>query len=46
MISATRKLRQRLGAGGTALGSWLALGSPAAAEIMAHAGFDFFMTRR
>lgn len=43
MTSATQKLRQRLRAGGTALGSWLTLGSPAAAEIMAHAGFDFLI---
>jgi len=42
-MSATQKLRQRLGAGGTALGSWLTLGSAAAAEIMAHAGFDFLI---
>jgi 2-keto-3-deoxy-L-rhamnonate aldolase RhmA len=43
MISATGKLKQRLGTGGTALGSWLTLGSPAAAEVMAHAGFDFLI---
>ncbi len=43
MISAAGKLKQRLGAGGSALGSWLTLGSPAAAEILAQAGFDFLI---
>ena len=41
MISAVATVKQKLTAGGVSIGSWLTLGSPAAAEIMAHAGFDF-----
>ena len=43
MASSAQALKRRLRAGGTALGSWLTLGSPAAAEVMAHAGFDFLI---
>jgi 2-dehydro-3-deoxyglucarate aldolase/4-hydroxy-2-oxoheptanedioate aldolase len=43
MNSATTKLKEKLKAGGASIGSWLTLGSPTAAEIMAHAGFDFLI---
>lgn len=36
-------LRQRLKAGEATIGSWLRLGSPAAAEIMAQLGFDWLI---
>ncbi len=43
MVSAATTLKEKLKAGGTSVGSWLTLGSPAAAEIMAHAGFEFLI---
>jgi 2-keto-3-deoxy-L-rhamnonate aldolase RhmA len=35
------EIRRRLAAGEVTIGSWLCMGSPAAAEIMAAAGFDW-----
>lgn len=43
MVSAVTTLKEKLKAGGTSIGSWLTLGSPTAAEIMAHAGFEFLI---
>lgn len=37
------ELRRRLGAGEASVGSWLRLGSPAAAEIMAQLGFEWLI---
>ena len=42
-MSTAAQLKQKLAHGGTVLGSWLTLGSPAAAEILARAGFDFLI---
>lgn len=39
----TSKVKQKLRAGEPVLGSWLLLGSPASAEIMARLGFDFLI---
>ena len=36
-----QKVKQKLRSGEIAIGTWLALGSPAAAEIIAEVGFDF-----
>lgn len=38
-----RTLKERLAGGGTAVGSWLSLGSVSVAEIMAVAGFEFLV---
>lgn len=43
MNFAAMRLKEKLKTGGTSIGSWLTLGSPNAAEIMAHAGFDFLI---
>src|SRR5450756_2449578 len=39
----TNLTKEALKAGKVVYGSWLAMGSPIAAEIMAHAGHDFLM---
>jgi 2-keto-3-deoxy-L-rhamnonate aldolase RhmA len=39
----TNTVRERLAAGGTALGSFLGLGSPAVAELCSHAGLDWLV---
>jgi 2-keto-3-deoxy-L-rhamnonate aldolase RhmA len=43
MSSATNHLREKLKTGRTVIGSWLTLGSPAAAQIMGDSGFDFLI---
>ena len=40
-MSSTQKVKQKLRAGEIAVGTWLSLGSPAAAEIIAEMGYDF-----
>ena len=41
MPSSPRSLKERLSSGQLTLGSWITLGHPAIAEIMARAGFDW-----
>ena len=36
-------LKARLAAGGKCLGTWASLGSPAATEVLAQAGYDFII---
>lgn len=40
-MNAANSLKTRLARGGTAMGSWITLGHPAVAEIMARAGFHW-----
>jgi 2-keto-3-deoxy-L-rhamnonate aldolase RhmA len=42
-MGSTAKVKQKLRAGEIVVGSWLTLGSPAAAEVMAEVGFDFLI---
>jgi len=39
----TANVKQRLATGGASYGSWLRLGSPAVAEVMARMGFDYLI---
>jgi 2-keto-3-deoxy-L-rhamnonate aldolase RhmA len=42
-MGSVAKVKEKLRSGDVAIGSWLTLGSPSSAEIMAHAGFDFLI---
>jgi len=42
-MAITTKVKQSLAAGQVSYGSWLRLGSPAVAEVMARMGFDFLI---